>query len=139
MWCTQVELQKRFCLGSTFVTKICRLIDDNIDIYGKECKARKRYSPLAFYHAYQNWESLEIGQEPEPYEPEKIARYLISMHEETAEDYFDAGIRRCRNELYRQLDQFFLDTEVPKDCKQVARVLRSGVLATVMTGEVESL
>lgn len=139
MWCTQVELQKRFCLGSTFVTKICRLIDANMDIYGDECKARKRYSPIAFYHAYDNYKALESGADVKPYDPDKIAVYLTSLDRGNAEEFFDAGIRRCRNELYEQLVQYFADTQIPKDSRQVAKAIKLAVLAIVTTGEVKGI
>lgn len=139
MWNTQVELQKRFSLGSTFTTKICRIIDANTDIYGEGCKVRKKYSPLAFAHAYENWEALERGDCDVPFEPEKYARFLIAMDRSTAEEYFDAGIRRCRDELYDQLTEFFDCTRVPKDNRTIATILRKGVLTIVTTGEVKGL
>lgn len=129
MWLTQVGLQKRFCLGHTFVTKICRLIDAHIDFYGHESKVRKRYSPIAFYHAYQNYDAWDNGTPLTPYEPEKIAKYLIELDKRTAEDYYKEGYRKCQEKMYKDLTVFFCETEVPKDSRQVARALRSGVLA----------
>lgn len=139
MWSTQVHLAKRFDLGSTFTTKICRLIDENIDIYGEGCKLHKKYSPLAFAHAYENYEALERGECDVPFEPEKYARFLIAMDRETAEEYFNAGIRRCRSELFEQLVLFFGETVVPNESKRVARAIRAGVLSIVKTGDINEL
>ena len=139
MWCTQVDLQRRFSLGSTFTTKVCRLIDENMDIYGEGCKVRKRYSPLAFYHAYANYEALANGDPVPPFEPEKYARYLIDIQTEDAKEYFNAGIRRCRNELHDQLVQYFGDTLIPKESRKVAKAIKLAVLSIVTTGEVKGL
>ena len=121
-------------------TKICRLIDKNISFYGEDCKIKKKYADVVFAHAYANREDLSIGMCVTPFEPEKYQLIMQQALADAAEmeeinDYINIGIRKNRNETYEKVKQYFDDLIVPKESRSLVKIIRSGVLAAIVTDD----
>ncbi len=112
------------------------MIDSMPDRYGEYARVGTRYSVLAFTDAYMNYKAYENGEELPPFDPTKAKDYFIESLTEDKTDYLEAGIRKCRNALYEEVQEYFNDLIVPRESKAVARSIKLAVLAIILTGEV---
>lgn len=134
MYYKQTQLQKMFSVGSTTCTKICRLIDKNEDRYGQYASIGTRYSDAAFADAMKHRHELERGEVIEPFVPEQVLRFNLES-ESVCQDYFDAGARKVRNEIFDQVDQYFRETRFPEEAEPFKKAIRASILAIVVTAE----
>lgn len=132
MYYKQVELQKMFGVGQTYTGRVCRLIDNHPERYGRYAALNKRYSDTAFADALKYRKQLESGEE--------IPMYDMSEHVYTTsddiEDAIQAGARKMRNAIFEQVDQYFEDTQFPKEARDVKKAIRLAMLAIVCTAEI---
>lgn len=136
MYYKQTQLQKIFSVGSTTCTKICRFIDAHEGRYGQYASIGARYSDAVFADAMKYHRQINSGESVPPFVPENVLNFNL-QHETDCQDYFDAGARKVRNEIYRQLDRYFKETQFPEEAAGLKKAIRASILAIVVTAEAE--
>lgn len=112
----QVELQEKYGVGSTYCTKICRMVDAHPEIYSYPSLGTQ-YNKYAFFHAYAFYKKLKNGEEVPPYDITEIKK-VIGEEEEEKIDLDSIKIyveHRLRADMIDKINDWFRVTEIPKE------------------------
>lgn len=132
MYCTQKSMSEIFDVSSTFVTHLCRLIDDYEDRYENLGKIGGRYSAVAFADAYVYHKDMEEQKSLPPFRPDIIKKFLAEPNDETKRDYYEFGFNEAWHSIYDDVKEYFDTTQVPVESEEVVRAIRNGVLSAIV-------
>lgn len=130
----QTELQDKFGIGPTFCTRICRLIDKNLDIYSEYARMGTQYSIYAFAHARKYYREIENEQDFPAYNPEEIKKAIDEEQRSDCEEARQAAERELRLTLIERINDWFTVTKIPKDMKATdfAPMAKKGMLSLLI-------
>lgn len=129
----QVDLQQRFDIGPTFCNKVCRLIDENPDLYSGYSRIGTKYHICAFLHAYKHWQALEMGKEVPQFMPEVLGKLVMDKQERDADEAAKYAEHRLRTDIIVRIVDWFNVTAIPNNIcnKRLAGIIKKAMVAIV--------
>ena len=129
----QVDLQQKFDIGATFCNKVCRLIDNNEDIYSGYSKIGTKYHICAFLHAYKHWQDLESGRNVPPFQPEVLGKLVMDQQERDAEEAAKYAEHKLRTDIVIKIIDWFNVTAIPRGLcdKRLLGIIKKAMVAIV--------
>lgn len=112
----QAKLQEEYGVGSTYCTKICRIIDSHPEIYSYP-RLGTRYNKYAFFHAFAFYKKLKNGEEVPPYDISEIKKIIGDDEVEKVDlEVHKAHVEHClKARLYDEIKEWFRVTEIPME------------------------